>query len=61
MKGFTMKDKLTAVADHLSTHKTKYGVVVAIGIAGGYTLNKITKEWIEFYDEHVAPQMETIQ
>lgn len=56
-----MKDKLTAVADHLSTHKTKYGVVVAIGIAGGYTLNKITKEWIEFYDEHVAPQMETIQ
>jgi hypothetical protein len=58
LKGIIMKDKLQAIAEHLSTHKIKYGVATALATAGGVALYKITLEWMEFYDEYVAPEMD---
>lgn len=53
-----MKDKLHTITEHLSTHKTKYGIAAALATAGGVGLYKVTLEWMEFYDEHVAPQID---
>lgn len=51
-----MKNKLQAIAEHLSTHKTKYGVAAGITVSS-YAAYRFVAEWMEFYEEYVAPHM----
>lgn len=51
-----MKNKLSAVKNHISTHRAKYGCAISAIMLVGATV-QLVDEWKEFADEYIKPEL----
>jgi hypothetical protein len=52
-----MKDKFTNVKNHLTSNWRKYAAGAAV-VGGSYCAYRTVKEWKEFGDEYIKPEMD---